>query len=128
MREDIFKGISEELINKAKACKSPEEIFALAKEEGIELTEEQLEAVNGGYCKKTDKYQCPECGQHIKVISIKDFVDLETGLAKIGADDVEKVAEKYFGNISGIYKNRLDKLTGNENYIAGQMELSDFIS
>lgn len=71
---------------------------------------------------------CPECGQHIKVISIKDFVDLETGLAKIGADDVEKVAEKYFGNIIGIYKNRLDKLTGNENYIAGQMELSDFIS
>lgn len=71
---------------------------------------------------------CPECGQHIKVISIKDFKDLEKGLAKIGADDVEKVAEKYLGNISGIYKNRLDKLTGNENYIAGQMELSDFIS
>jgi predicted SprT family Zn-dependent metalloprotease len=64
MKEDLLKGISEELINKAKACKSSEEIFALAKEEGVELTEEQLEAVNGGYCKKTDKYQCPECGQH----------------------------------------------------------------
>ena len=71
---------------------------------------------------------CPECGQRIKIINIKDFKDLEKGLAKIGADDVEKVAEKYLGNISGIYKSRLDKLTGNENYIAGQMELSDFIS
>ena len=60
MREDIFKGISEELINKAKACKSPEEIFALAKEEGIELTEEQLEAVSGGYCLEVPP--CPYCG------------------------------------------------------------------
>lgn len=97
-------------------------------------------AVDGGFmCPKClsiyigDKWAskakyCPECGQHIKVINIKDFNDLEKGLAKIGADDVEKVAEKYLGNISGIYKNRLDKLTGNENYIAGQMELSDFIS
>ena len=97
-------------------------------------------AVDGGFmCPKClsiyigDKWAakakyCPECGQRIKVINIKDFKDLEKGLAKIGADDVEKVAEKYLCNISGIYKSRLDKLTGNENYIAGQMELSDFIN
>ncbi len=60
MREDILKGISEELFNKAKACKSPEEIFALAKEEGIELTEEQLEAVSGGFCEPAPA--CSYCG------------------------------------------------------------------
>ena len=60
MREDLFKGISEELINKAKACKNPEEIMALAKEEGIELTEEQLAAVSGGYCLEAPP--CPYCG------------------------------------------------------------------
>lgn len=70
---------------------------------------------------------CPDCGQHIKVIAGKDFNDLKKGLDKIGADDVDKVAVKYLGRVSGIYKSRLDKLTGNENYIAGQMELSDFL-
>ena len=70
---------------------------------------------------------CPYCGQHIKVIAAKDFKDLKKGLGKIGADDVDKVAVKYMGSVSGIYKSRLDKLTGNENYIAGQMELSDFL-
>ena len=34
---------------KAKACKTPEEILALAKEAGYELTDEELEAVSGGW-------------------------------------------------------------------------------
>ena len=37
-----------ELQEKARACKSPEEILALAKEEGYELSDEELEAVSGG--------------------------------------------------------------------------------
>ena len=63
MREELLKGLSEEQIAKVKACKSQEELLALAKQEGIELTDEQLEAVNGGACTYTchDK-TCPKCG------------------------------------------------------------------
>lgn len=37
-----------ELIEKAKQAKSPEELTALAKENGVELTEEDLNGVSGG--------------------------------------------------------------------------------
>ena len=47
-KEELLKGLSEEQIAKAKDCKSQEEFLALAKKEGIKLTEEQLDAINGG--------------------------------------------------------------------------------
>ena len=40
--------VSPELLEKAKACQSAEEIFELAKNEGVELTEEQIDAIAGG--------------------------------------------------------------------------------
>ena len=60
MREELLKGLTEEQIAKVKACKSQEEMLALAKEEGIELTDEQLEAVSGGHCQ--GYLSCPKCG------------------------------------------------------------------
>lgn len=48
MKEELLKGLSEEQIAKIRECKSQEELLKLAKEEGIELTDEQLEAVSGG--------------------------------------------------------------------------------
>ena len=44
-----FGGLTEEQKAKAMACKSPEDMLALAKEEGYELTNEQLEGVAGGW-------------------------------------------------------------------------------
>lgn len=41
-------NISPELRKKAAACKTPEELLALAKQEGYKLTEEELEAMSGG--------------------------------------------------------------------------------
>ena len=55
MKEELLKGLSEEQISKVKACKNNEELLALAKQEGIELTDEQLEAVSGGACSGEDK-------------------------------------------------------------------------
>ena len=43
-----FENISPELREKARACASAEELFELARAEGIELTDEQLQAVSGG--------------------------------------------------------------------------------
>ena len=50
MREELLKGLTEEQIAKIRECKSQEELLKLAKEEGIELTDDQLEAVSGGAC------------------------------------------------------------------------------
>ena len=55
MREELLKGLTEEQIAKVRACKNQEELLALAREEGIELTDEQLEAVSGGLCDEDDK-------------------------------------------------------------------------
>ena len=63
MKEELLKGLSEEQIAKVKACKNTEEMLAIAKEEGVELTDEQLEAVSGG-CGGGDSnpVKCPQCG------------------------------------------------------------------
>ncbi len=43
-----FEDLAPELQEKVKACKTPEEILALAQEEGYELSDESLEAISGG--------------------------------------------------------------------------------
>ena len=55
MREELLKGLTEEQITKVKTCKNHEELLKLAKDEGVELTAEQLEAINGGACSGEDK-------------------------------------------------------------------------
>ena len=37
-----------EQLEKAKACKTSDELVALAQAEGIDLTDEQLDAISGG--------------------------------------------------------------------------------
>ena len=59
MRKELLKGLTEEQIKKVEACNSSDEILALAKEEGVTLTDEQLEAVSGGCGRKS---KCPKCG------------------------------------------------------------------
>ena len=61
MKEELLKGLTEEQIAKVKACKNTEEVLAVAREEGIELTDEQLEAVTGG-CGTLTNEVCPRCG------------------------------------------------------------------
>ncbi len=60
MRKELLEGLSEEQIEKVKSCKNAEEILAAAKNEGVELNEEQLEAVSGGGCGGGPR--CPNCG------------------------------------------------------------------
>ena len=64
MKKELLKGLTEEQIEKVKACKNQEELLKVAKEEGIELTDEQLAAVSGGsICTETVTYKirCPKC-------------------------------------------------------------------
>lgn len=83
MREELLKGLTEEQIAKIKACKNQEEILKIAKEEGIELSDEQLEAVSGGSCH--DGAWCPFCYQHNT-----RFLDREGNVMIYMCDDCHK--------------------------------------
>ncbi len=62
MRKELLQGLSEEQIKKVESCKDTSEILALAKAEGIELNDQQLEAVTGGACAGDSTCRCSECG------------------------------------------------------------------
>ena len=64
MKQELLKGLTEEQIAKIKACNNSEKLLALAKEEGVELTDEQLSAVSGGHC--MNEFDCPNCGKPIE--------------------------------------------------------------
>ena len=55
-----FDDLTPELREKAKACKTPEEMLALAKEEGFELSETELNALSGGGPQWNCDYTCGE--------------------------------------------------------------------
>ena len=44
-----FEDLTPEQMEKVKGCKTPEEILALAQDEGYELNDEELEGVSGGW-------------------------------------------------------------------------------
>ena len=81
MKNELLKGLSEEQIAKVKACKNHEELLALAKAEGIELSDEQLTAVSGGgACSvisdvgdKINPWDCPKCGANRPVKDGKTY-------------------------------------------------------
>ena len=50
-----YNELTEEQKAKARACKTPEDILALAKEEGYELTDEEPKDVSGGI-----KWRCSD--------------------------------------------------------------------
>ena len=55
MRKELLAGLTEDQIEKVKACDNVADLIQLAKDEGVELNDEQLEAVSGGgACSSTD--------------------------------------------------------------------------
>ena len=57
-----YEDLTPEQMEKLKACKTPEDILALAKEEGYELSEAELEAVSGGVDWQGVKEGFRKCG------------------------------------------------------------------
>ena len=81
MRKDLVKGLTDEQIEKASRCHSEDELLALAKEEGVELTSEQLEAVSGGACGPHQQFRttaCPRCGEQMQ----GEFIETTPGDGK----------------------------------------------
>ena len=63
MKQELLKGLNEEQIAKIKACKNKEEVLKLAKEEGMEIPDEALDGIAGGWCSEHE-WGCPadKCG------------------------------------------------------------------
>ena len=59
MRKELLEGLTEEQIAKLKDGKINEEVLKAAKQEGLELTDEQLSAISGGHCSDGAIY--PNC-------------------------------------------------------------------
>ena len=73
----LWESLTDEQKEKAKACKTKEELIALAADEGIELSDEMLEAVAGGYTGYKD-------GSY-HVLSDTDWSSIEGGFATLEA-------------------------------------------
>lgn len=60
-----LEDMSPELQERARACKTPEETPALAKDAGYELSDDELAAIaGGGWGVKDVLPRCPECGSY----------------------------------------------------------------
>ena len=55
IKDILLKGLTVEQIEKVKSCNSAEELLQLAKDEGVELSDEQLSAVKGGACSDSEE-------------------------------------------------------------------------
>ena len=64
--EKYIEGLSPELQEKARACKTKEELNAFIAENDLELPEEALELVSGGCGKTSDKWYCNHCNTRLE--------------------------------------------------------------
>lgn len=56
-----YEDLSKKQQEKINACDTPEQVLAFAKEEGIDLSDEQLDQISGGWGGVSD--YCPNCHQ-----------------------------------------------------------------
>lgn len=59
-----FTDLTEEQKAKARACQSREELLELAKSEGVELSDDQLDSVSGGVWSCTDNEFAGNCSEY----------------------------------------------------------------
>ena len=55
MKKELLSGLTEDQIAKVKAIDDVNDLLQLAKDEGVELNEEQLAAVSGGACSSEEE-------------------------------------------------------------------------
>ena len=70
-----LNDLTPEQLERAKACKTPQDILALAKETGYELSDEELSSISGGNA-WDEIWECPvegtcapvECGNNAPLV------------------------------------------------------------
>ena len=98
MKQDLLKGLSEEQVAKIRNCKTHEEMLKLAKEEGVELTDEQLEVVSGGGVCSSLTRTCPECGEYFDIYSYGNRWNCEDCGCWWDDNGILEHGKKYKGN------------------------------
>lgn len=58
--ESIYEGLTEEQKQMAKECKTPGEMLALTSKLGVELTDEELDAISAESAWSNDCDYCPK--------------------------------------------------------------------
>ncbi len=78
--EKYIEGLSPELQEKARACKTKEELNAFIAENDLELPEEALEVVAGGCGTSTPPTpdKCNKCNAKVKQCTDADLMDITT--------------------------------------------------
>ena len=58
-----YSDLTPEQKKRVAECRTPEELFELAKEEGMEIPDEELDGIAGGWCSEHE-WGCPadKCG------------------------------------------------------------------
>ena len=65
--KEMYENLSDDLKAKVAICKTSEELMNLAKSEGIELTDEQMDAISGGFdwsCDEDETCNCDDLSVH----------------------------------------------------------------
>ena len=57
-----YENLTAEQMEAVKACKTPDEMLALAREQGYELSEDELDAVAGGSFWNCEDFDANVCG------------------------------------------------------------------
>ena len=52
VKQELLNGLAEDQIDKVRDCANLSDLLQLAEDEGVELNDEQLDAVSGGVCDK----------------------------------------------------------------------------
>lgn len=68
----MWDSLTDEQREKAKQCQSMDELTALAGSMGVELPDELLDSVAGGYHPIQDGVHCPYCGKKANPTSPQD--------------------------------------------------------
>lgn len=61
--ENIYENLTDEQREEAKACKTPEDMLALAEKMNIKLSDEEIEGISGGGMWSDDCRFCPKDSQ-----------------------------------------------------------------
>ena len=80
----MLDELSPELMEKAKACKSADELKALAAAEGVKLSDEELTALSGGGVEP----DCPEYKTFNNFCAVYSTIDCPCDCTQVSISDV----------------------------------------
>lgn len=55
VKQELLNGLAQDQIDKVRDCDNLSDLLQLAEDEGVELNDEQLDAVSGGACGGEEK-------------------------------------------------------------------------